>query len=251
MKRLLLLLLLLPTVAFATPASDKCVSQYNDGQYTEAARCFEALEAEGHHNGHLLYDQGNAWYRAGDVGRAVHAWRRAGLFLPRDGDLAANLRTAREKTRDDLAPPDERGALGRTLLLPYDRMSANELLLLGAVFWALLLVLGAIRMVRAFPGSAGLLLLCGVLSAGGLIGWGARSIQLATAPLGVVLTEEVTLRSGRDVQSRDLALLHAGAELTVVERTTGWVQVALSSGQRGWLPADSVGLVLPVLPTDL
>ena len=243
----LLFVLLVPALALATPASDKCVEQYNAGAYGDAARCFEALEAEGHHNGHLLYDQGNAWYRAGDVGRAIHAWRRAGLFLPRDGDLAANLKSAREQARDDLAPPDARGPLARTLLMPYDRLAAHELLWLGAIAWALLLLLGTVRLLRAFPGATGLLVLCGVLSAGGLTGWAARSIQIATAPLGVVLSEQVTLRSGRDVQSRDLLVLHAGAELRVVEQTPDWLQIALSSGERGWLPADAVGLVVPAL----
>lgn len=245
----LLLLVLAPALAMATPASDACVDQYNTGQYADSARCFEALEAEGHHNGDLLYDQGNAWYRAGDIGRAVHAWRRAALFLPRDGDLAANLRAAREQVRDDLAPPDERAPLARTLLLPFDRMAAGEMLLLGAIAWALLLLLVAIRLTRDFPGASGLLLLCGVLSLGGLSGWAARTIQVSSRPLGVVLNEEVTLRSGRDVQSRDLLVLHAGAELRVVEESTGWLQVALSSGQRGWLPTGSVGLVVPVLPS--
>ncbi len=245
---LVLLVLLLPLPALATPASEACVEQYNAGNYEQSARCFEALEAEGHHNGHLLYDQGNAWFRAGDIGRAVHAWRRSALFLPRDGDLAANLRAAREQARDDLAPPDERAPLTRTLLLPFDRMAAGELLLLGAIAWALLLLLAAIRVVRPFPGAPGLLLLAGVLSLGGLSGWAARTVQLSSRPLGVVLNEEVTLRSGRDVQSRDLLVLHAGAELRVVERSTGWLQVALSSGQRGWLPTASVGLVVPVLP---
>ncbi len=245
---ILLLALVLPTTALATPASEACVEQYNAGQYEQAALCFEGLEAEGHHNGHLLYDQGNAWYRAGDIGRAVLAWRRAALYLPRDGDLAANLRTARDQARDDLPPPDERAPLARTLMLPFDSMAASEMLLLGAIAWALLLLLVAIRLVRAFPGGTGLLVLCGLLSFGGLSGWATRTIQLSSRPLGVVLNDEVTLRSGRDLQSRDLLVLHAGAELRVVERSTGWLQVALSSGQRGWLPTGSVGLVVPVLP---
>ena len=83
-----------PALALATPASDKCVEQYNAGAYADAARCFEALEAEGHLNGHLLYDQGNAWYRAGDVGRAIHAWRRAGGCSASSGRSAGTSSSA-------------------------------------------------------------------------------------------------------------------------------------------------------------
>lgn len=248
MKALLLVMMLaLPASAqqVAQPASFDCGALYEAGSYAEAAACFGSLEATGNHNGHVLYNQGNAWYRAGDVGRAVHAYRRALLYLPRDGDVRANLASARSRAKDALEPPDSRGALGRALLAPYDSFSAGELLLLGSLAWALLFSALAVRTRRELIGGAGLLVLIAIFAGLNLIGWTARSYQLRQHPVAVVLSAEVTLRSGRDLQSVDLARLHAGAEGRVVERTDDWVQVALSSGQRGWLPASEVGLVLP------
>ena len=236
------LLLLIALPVFASPQSDACVTHYNEGRYGEAARCFEGLEAEGHLTGDLLYDQGNAWYRSGELGRAILAWRRAELLIPRDGDLAANLSSARERTRDKLALPDARGPLLRVLLLPVDRMSSSELLLLGALGWALLLLLASIRLLREFPGAAGGMALGGLCAALGLGGWLLQSWEQGARPLGVVLDEQVTLRSGRDLQSRDLLVLHEGAELSVVERGGAWVQVAVPEGPRGWLPSESLGI---------
>jgi len=249
MKRTLSLVALLLAVlcAPAAPAfaQSDCTSQYQEGDYEGAALCFMALEEQGHHNGHLLYNLGNAWYRAGRIGEAVLAYRRAQLYLPRDGDLAANLRSAREKTRDDLAPPDSRGELSGTLLLPYDRLAPGELCWLGAIAWALFLLLCAVRLWRPIPAINIVLPVVGLVAMLGLSGAVARSLQMANQPLGVVLTEEVTLRSGRDVQSVDLARLHEGAELSVLELDDSWIQVELSSGVRGWLSRDVIGLVRP------
>jgi tetratricopeptide (TPR) repeat protein len=245
---LALLLLAIPAASaqeVATSPGAACAADYERGAYADAAACYRALEAAGHHNGHLHYNEGNAWYRAGDTGRAVLAYRRAELYLPRDGDVRANLAAARRAAKDDLEPPDSRGAFARAVLAPYDGLSPRELLLLGSVAWALFFSLLALRVRRDLPGGAGPLVLLGILAAAALIGWSIRSYELATSPVAVVLGDEVTLRSGRDLQSVDLARLHAGAEVTVVEEGDAWVQVALSSGQRGWMPASELGLVRP------
>jgi len=224
-------------------ASFDCAALYETGQFRDAAVCFETLERQGNTNGHLLYNLGNARWGAGSLGGALVAWRRAELFLPRDGDLAANLESGLERSRDDLPPPGIRSPLGRTLLAPYDALSAPELLHIGVIAWALLFVVLTIRFVRSFPGWVAATVTLAVLTILGLSGWVARSYQTSRHPVAIVLAEEVTLRSGRDVSSTDLAKLHEGAESRVVERSDGWVQVSLSTGLRGWLPAASVGLV--------
>lgn len=247
MKRALLLTVLalasfMVTHAWASAQSDTCVADYNEGLYAEAAVCFEALEAEGHRNGDLLYDQGNAWYRAGEIGRAILAYRRAKLLIPRDGDLLANLASARERTRDEIPPPSARGFILGTLLLPIDQAATSELLLLGAIGWGLLFLLAAIRLVRPFPGATGGIALGALLALFGLGGSLFQSWEQSTRPVGVVLEEEVTLRSGRDLQSRDLLVLHEGAEVIVVERGSPWVQVKVPEGPRGWLPSETLGV---------
>lgn len=237
----LALLLLAPPPAAAQ--SFDCPTLYDEGNYAAAADCFEQLAAQGNRNGHLFYNLGNARYREGALGEAILGWRRAALYLPRDGDLKANLKRGRALAKDDLPPPGKRAALARTVLGPYDALSASELLLLGATAWALLLLLGAIRLTRPLPGwgaGAGVL---GLLVLLGLGGWSVRSYKISQHPDAVILAEEVTLRSGRDVLSTDLARLHEGAEVRVVEVSDGWVQVALSTGPRGWLSAGAVGLV--------
>ncbi len=242
----LLALTMLPSIANAQQdgAANQydCPALYDSGEYASAADCFASLEAAGNHNGHLLYNLGNALQQAGKTGEAILSYRRAQLYLPRDGDLAANLTSARDKARDDLPPPGEREAVAATLLAPYDSLSASELLIVGTLCWALFFTLLTFRSWRdedllSLP--MALLAILAFLSLGGHL---TRSYQVSQQPTGVVLSEEVTLRSGRNLRSVELARLHEGAELQVLSEEADWTQVRLSTGQKGWLPRPSVGL---------
>jgi len=224
------------------PEDYNCRALYDSGEHLKSANCFASLEAAGNHNGHLLYNLGNAWQQAGETGSAILAYRRALLFMPRDGDLQANLRSARAKTRDDLPPADERAALARTLFAPYDSLSAMELLILGTIAWIVLFALLTLRMWRDESLLSLPSVLLAIVAAAGLGGHLARSYQISEQPLAVVLVDEATLRSGQDLRSAELWRVHEGAELQVVEETEEWAQVTLSTGQRGWLPKDSLGL---------
>jgi tetratricopeptide (TPR) repeat protein len=250
----LLAFLLAPLQTQANPAdlSDAaterfdCGALYDAGDYPAAVGCFESLALGGNHNGHLLYNLGNAHYRAGAPARALLAYRRASLYLPRDGDLKANLASARGQIQDNLDPPDVRSALMSTLLAPYDGLSQRELLLTGAGGWLLLMLLLGIRTRRPFTYAPLAFALLGGIALFGLLGGTARSYQTQQHPIAVLLAEEATVRSGRDVRSTDLVRLHAGAELLVLEHGQDWMQVGLSNGTRGWLPSDSLGLVRPL-----
>ena len=45
----------------------------------------------------VYFNLGNAWFKAGQFGRAICAWRRAQELAPRDPDVRANLQFARSQ----------------------------------------------------------------------------------------------------------------------------------------------------------
>ena len=55
----------------------------------------------------VLYNQGNAWMRAGATGRALAAYRQAQRYRPRDPYLAANLQNALAASGRNAAAPNE------------------------------------------------------------------------------------------------------------------------------------------------
>ena len=62
--------------------------------YLESARLFESILKDGFQSGVVYYNLGNAYYRAGEYGRAILNYRKAKFFRPRDPYLAANLQQA-------------------------------------------------------------------------------------------------------------------------------------------------------------
>src|SRR5580693_158050 len=64
------------------------------GDYHESAAFLEILLAGGYQNGAVYYNLGNAYFRAGEYGRAIAAFRKAKPYRPRDPYLEANLRHA-------------------------------------------------------------------------------------------------------------------------------------------------------------
>src|SRR6516162_4620208 len=63
-------------------------------EYRESAAPLESLLAGGVRSGAVYYNLGNAYYRAGEYGRAIAAYRKAKPYRPRDPYLEANLRQA-------------------------------------------------------------------------------------------------------------------------------------------------------------
>ena len=62
--------------------------------YRESAALLESLLSTGYRNGAVYYNLGNAYFRAGEYGRSIAAYRQAKPYRPRDPYLEANLRQA-------------------------------------------------------------------------------------------------------------------------------------------------------------
>lgn len=215
------------------------------GDLAAAEAGYRSVLAAGGTGADVWFDLGNVLYRQDRVGEAILAWRNAQARSPRDPDVEANLDYARRKVRDALDPASPRPALA-----PWQAaLTPDEGLWLGGLFGGLGLLLLAVRALglsACWPHVPWV----GLGAGAGLLGLLAGAGGLAAAglpPVAVVLVPEVVATSdlGGGV---DLFTLHEGAELTALEQAGAKVQVLLSDGRRGWLPAAAVGLVAPDLP---
>lgn len=62
--------------------------------YRESAHVLESILEDGYRNGAVYYNLGNAYFRAGEYGRAILNYRKAKPYRPRDPYLIANLEQA-------------------------------------------------------------------------------------------------------------------------------------------------------------
>ena len=215
--------------------------RYESGEFVAAAEGYQALVDAGVRDGQLYYNLGNAYFKSGDLGRAILNYRRAQRLLPRDGDVDANLKLARAQTRDRIETEDEAAlvALARRIIhwLTLEEAAAIALLLwialcglvIGALLWRKRRQLG-----RYGAGVvAGLLLLT-------LLSIGVRRWDTGREPPAVVVAPEVTVRSGPGEDYLTEFALHAGAEVRLIEQRGEWVRLVLPGGLQGWAPAAAV-----------
>ena len=226
-------------------------SLYVNGRYAEAAQAYEQLIAQGAADSAVYYNLGNAYFRQGDVGRAILNYRRAAQLDPRDADIQANLDLARAQATDQFAPEsgsplDNFAAATRTVL------TVNEMALLALGAWLLFGLLwflyyqsrnGRLRdVLRASLVLAGLLV---VLAVGAL---GSRMWiegENGRTP-GVVIAESISVSAEPDVNATVNFDLHSGAEVEISDRRGDWAQVSLPGGQvEGWVPATAVEPISP------
>ncbi|MEM7052173.1 MAG: tetratricopeptide repeat protein [Acidobacteriota bacterium] len=215
---------------------------YEDGDYGRAVRLYEGLIERGVDNGRLHYNLGNAYLRAGELGRAIASYRRAQSALPRDQDTAANLAFARRSARDALSPPGP-SAVQRTLFFWHYRLSRQELfaatLGLNLLFWGLL----GWRLYR--PNSEILRWLTGLVLIPLLAvaaSWATRTIS--PQRVAVIVPQEINVQSGTSRDSVVLFKLHAGAELAVLDERPDWLRIALPDGEQGWLESQHTELLI-------
>ena len=213
--------------------------------YRRAALRYERIVQEGGiHNGKLFYNIGNAYFRAGDIGRAILNYRRAQLYIPDDANVAQNLSYARSSRADAFQEKQETQVLKTLLFWHYD-LSPRLRSLILVIAWGLFWVAAAIRLLRRSWAPRPLLAATGVVALLFLGSLVAAATGTARRQPGVILAEQVIARKGDGISYEPSFKepLHAGTEFVLAEARGDWCHIELPDGRRCWIPADSAGLV--------
>lgn len=200
--------------------------------YRASARELESIVADGVHSGAVYYNLGNAWFRAGEFGRAILNYRKARPYRPRDPYLAANLQQALAAAPGRL--PDPPVPWWSHVLFWTNWFSAQTKIRLAGCCLSL---------------SAALLLLAIVLQRRSLI-----TVMTVTLVLGVALSAECVLNdptqahraviitetvarkgTGKDYEPAFDQPLRDGAEFTVLTETSDWWLGSFEGVGEGWV----------------
>lgn len=205
--------------------------------YLLAASLFQRLIDQGMESGAVFYNQGNAYMRGGQRGRAIACYRQAKRYLPRDGRLEANLQYALRNSATRAGRP-----LMEYVLFWQDWLSYPEKFRLSTLTAAITfaLALGGLFYSQGWwRRAAALALLCTViLGCSAIYDW-YRFTQIR---YGVVSSSEAIARKG-NAESYEPALtapLAEGVEFKLVDVRGDWLLVRLPAGQEGWLKSSDV-----------
>ncbi len=213
---------------------------YRKGEFKKAAEGYQQLIRMGYDSPVIQYNLGNTWFRMHQLGRAIAAYERARIAMPRDADLNYNLAHAQDQLVD--AIPPSKGFFSMAFFW-LSSVSPGEL------FWsfaALNLLLWTALLIRLFHRPEWLfyslvLLLCLWIITG--LSFGIKWVQVHDDNRGVILKEEVAVLAGPHEGDTVLFKLHEGA-IVKQERAEGkWRLIRLPDKKRGWLREEGLELI--------
>jgi tetratricopeptide (TPR) repeat protein len=202
--------------------------------FLRAAALYQEILDSGQISGAVLYNQGNAFMRAGRRGWAIACYRQARRYLGPDPLLEANLSYALGNQ-----PAARRRPLVEHLLFWQDWLSYPDKFYLaasgvGITFLLAVAVLFVRRKLLARLAMLGLLVsLLLILSAS--YDWYRYQWRVR----GVIVEKHTVARKG-NAESYEPALtaaLDEGTEFDLVERRDNWLWIRLAGDQEGWVPA--------------
>jgi hypothetical protein len=220
--------------AFLEGAAERADAERSQAAFVEAAAGYEALCRRGRASADLFRNLGNACLLAGDLPRAIRAYRSGLSLCPHDTRLWANLTYARRQVVPP--PPPETDWLA---WMP----RPITLLVVSAVAYAVAWALGGWWWVARrpwLPRAAGAGLFLALTAGTVLVLERGRWEEEAAHPPVVIARDGVALRTGDGPHyplSRE-APLNRGVEARLLFRRGPWLQVELCGGRVGWIPQD-------------
>jgi hypothetical protein len=224
------------------PGFEAANTLYEQGHYTEAATAYQTLIQGGIISPAVYLNLGNAWFKAGQKGQAIAAYRAGLRLAPRDPSLRFNLQFVRKEAAGEEAPA------GRWWERWLASLTVNEwTVVFVCAFWLWfgLLVTREIRpgwrkSLRGYTGCAGLIacLLAFCVA--------AAIYQQAGQRPAVVITPEVVVRYTPLEVSPVFFKLQDGLEVSVLDEQPGqptWFLIKDGAGREGWLKRDEVMLI--------
>ncbi|MEK9136098.1 MAG: tetratricopeptide repeat protein [Bacteroidota bacterium] len=241
--------MLAAVVAFAqTPEQvfDQANHLYQQNKFAEARVAYESVVRNGFVSGELYYNLGNAYYKTGDVGKAILNYERALRLVPNDDDLKHNLQLA------NLMLTDKIEATPRLFVWDYwdsikAAFSLNALtwisygvfvLLIGSICVVVLARTYQLRRLGLFGGSISTVaLLLFVVLLVGKIG------EVNRTDAAVVTAKITTVKNSPDAKSTDAFVLHSGVKVTITDSVNEWVKIRLADGKVGWMEKSDAEVI--------
>lgn len=217
------------------------IEAYKSEDYGRSIQELERIAQSGVRNGALYYNLGNAYLKNNRLGHAILWYERALRLLPNDPDLRFNADYARSLTRD--ATEEVTVSALRIFFFWKYRLSRQAVIVLAVsfnfMFWCILVV-------RGISGRRGLRYAAMAVAAPAAIFIFTAFFNYYEAShlrFGVVLDDQVSVRSGLTHTSTELFLLHAGAKITLVKENQTHIQIRFGDDKIGWIERRLVGLI--------
>ncbi|MDC7219679.1 MAG: SH3 domain-containing protein [Spirochaetales bacterium] len=248
--KIVLILICLGTALFAQTSMDALLAEadqaFREERFNDSARLYQEAAVRGNVNSAVYYNQGNAWFMAGEEHLAHLSYLKAEQLSPGDGDIKRNLSFIRALSGEQEERSGRNELLRVLFFWHYDlslRLRGIMLLVANGVFWGIL-TLFILRKRKGLSFPMGALLVAGFLALSLLVSTGVSRYDQENHPTGLIL-KDATARKG-DGDNFEEAFnrpLTGGTEFRLEEVRSDWYRITLADGSEGWIKKSEAGLV--------
>lgn len=222
---------------------EKANAFYTTEEYQKAASAYEQILHSGQESAKLYFNLGNAYYKDGNITRAILNYERAKLLAPNDPDVDFNLQMANQfvVTAIDALPQPffVRWSNRMINLYPADqwaRISIGAFILfLG---WLGLFIFSRTTAWKRISFWLGVLSL--IMTVTSFSFASRQKEKLNQRKHAVVFCPRVTVKSAPAQNSTDLFLLYEGVKIEISDSLNTWKEIRLPDGNVGWLPDSCI-----------
>jgi tetratricopeptide (TPR) repeat protein len=237
---------MLPLLACAQAADtawQKANALYAEGKYAEASGAYLRLEESGKVNAALFYNAGNAFYKQGEIAKAILYYERALRLAPDDEDARYNLELANMQTVDKIEP------IPQFFLVAWIQSFCNIFdvdtwSIVGAALFALTLMLALAVLFGRTPlrkkVSFAFAIACLSLSLVSTCIAVREKRHLSSHAEAIVYAPVTSVKASPDAGGVDLFVLHEGTKVELLETIGSWEKVKTADGNQGWLPTTTI-----------
>ena len=217
----------------------KANAAYEKGKFDDAVKGYRAALDTGFESGNIYYNLGNAYFKKGEIAKAILNYKRAQRFIPQDADLKSNLGYARSVTEQQAMP--KANLFIKAAINIIKDLSINKLVaFLTAVY--LLIFLLAVVLLFARGASRYIkvpLIACSVIFILSLTGFSVK-INHMNQPWAVILDKEVEVKYEPFDSATTYFKLFQGNEALLLKISNEWAFIKRPDGKSGWIKASGI-----------
>lgn len=234
---------------FAQSADDimkEANKYYQEQNFDTAIELYNKILSQGYESSALFYNLGNAYFKSGNLGKAILSYEKGLKLSPGDDDISFNLRITNARTVDKITE------LPKLFIVEWWERLITSLSTSGwafvtvVIFWIFLASIGLfifarkinVQKISLMIGSLSMAVL--IISVVILI---SRYNHEAVTNYGILTEQIYSVKGAPDFRSNDIFVIHEGIKFTVEDQVNEWYKIRLVDGKVGWIPKNVFGFI--------
>ncbi|MBU1045076.1 MAG: tetratricopeptide repeat protein [Candidatus Omnitrophica bacterium] len=217
----------------------KANESFQQGNYEQSEKIYQEILAAGLHSGSIYYNLGNAFFKQGQLGRAIVNYERAQRLLPQDSDVQANLQYALSLCNNSVVPLKQfwlisiLKSIARHLPLDSWTMLLSGVYFLVLLFLAWFMLSKIIVLKKIAISLSCLLVLVSCL-------WLVKFQQIRLDKKAIIIVSEIDSRFAPAEDAVVHFKAYEGASIDIIDQNNAWVRIKTPDGKIGWVPESAI-----------